>query len=97
MNAFDIPVAGELPVDLASRYDVLVDAIFGFSFKGDIRAPFDTVLKVHKRILMRGRYGTITRCAPEALSYELRAANQREPPASGFAGHSLGLGRGRGQ
>ncbi|KAI8617564.1 YjeF N-terminal domain-containing protein [Chytriomyces sp. MP71] len=28
-----------------SSVNLLVDAIFGFSFKGDIRAPFDTILK----------------------------------------------------
>lgn len=29
---------------LASDYDVIVDAVFGFSFKGDVRAPFDAIL-----------------------------------------------------
>eukprot|EP01113_Clastostelium_recurvatum_P037977 TRINITY_DN5611_c0_g2_i2.p1 TRINITY_DN5611_c0_g2~~TRINITY_DN5611_c0_g2_i2.p1 ORF type:complete len:245 (+),score=46.19 TRINITY_DN5611_c0_g2_i2:87-821(+) len=27
------------------RYGVVVDALFGFSFKGDVRAPFDTILR----------------------------------------------------
>ena len=30
--------------DIDSQYHVIVDAIFGFSFKGAVRAPFDTVL-----------------------------------------------------
>jgi len=30
--------------DLASSYNVIMDGIFGFSFKGDVRAPFDAVL-----------------------------------------------------
>lgn len=33
-----------LPV-LAGSYDVVLDAIFGFGFKGDPRPPFDTILK----------------------------------------------------
>ncbi|CAM9454184.1 unnamed protein product [Hapterophycus canaliculatus] len=31
--------------DLGTRYDVVVDAMFGFGFKGDPRPPFDTILK----------------------------------------------------
>eukprot|EP01068_Selenidium_serpulae_P003734 Selendium_serpulae@DN3271_c0_g1_i1.p2 len=27
-----------------AKWDVIVDAIFGFSFKGSLRAPFDTIL-----------------------------------------------------
>eukprot|EP00831_Metopus_contortus_P064186 TRINITY_DN5747_c0_g1_i3.p2 TRINITY_DN5747_c0_g1~~TRINITY_DN5747_c0_g1_i3.p2 ORF type:complete len:151 (+),score=9.68 TRINITY_DN5747_c0_g1_i3:197-649(+) len=30
---------------LAKEYDILVDAIFGFSFKGDIREPFKTIIQ----------------------------------------------------
>ena len=26
-------------------YDLVLDAIFGFSFKGDIRSPFDTIVE----------------------------------------------------
>jgi NAD(P)H-hydrate epimerase len=29
---------------LASSIDVIVDAVFGFSFSGDARAPFDSIL-----------------------------------------------------
>lgn len=31
---------------LAQRFDVVLDAMFGFSFKGDPRPPFDTLLQV---------------------------------------------------
>jgi NAD(P)H-hydrate repair Nnr-like enzyme with NAD(P)H-hydrate epimerase domain len=31
---------------LGSQFDLVVDAIFGFSFKGQPRAPFDTILQV---------------------------------------------------
>ena len=31
---------------LAERYDVVLDALFGFSFKGAPRPPFDAILEV---------------------------------------------------
>lgn len=31
-------------------YNFVVDAIFGFSFRGDVRAPFDTILDVLKSV-----------------------------------------------
>eukprot|EP00850_Spirogloea_muscicola_P010451 SM000061S19278 [mRNA] locus=s61:502661:506248:+ [translate_table: standard] len=37
--------AGDLPSDLASEFDLVVDAIFGFSFRGAPRPPFDTILQ----------------------------------------------------
>jgi len=40
----DIPILDEMPEDL-STYNILVDSIFGFSFAGTPRAPFDTILK----------------------------------------------------
>jgi NAD(P)H-hydrate epimerase len=41
-RAMAIPVHQSLP-SLAG-YDLIVDAVFGFSFTGNIRAPFDTVI-----------------------------------------------------
>lgn len=38
------------PTDINSQYKFIVDAIFGFSFKGDVRAPFDHVLKTLKEV-----------------------------------------------
>ena len=32
------------PSKLVNEYDAVIDSIFGFSFSGDVRAPFDTVL-----------------------------------------------------
>jgi NAD(P)H-hydrate epimerase len=32
--------------NFSNGYDLIVDAIFGYSFKGDIRAPFDKIIKV---------------------------------------------------
>ncbi|SPR02068.1 unnamed protein product (mitochondrion) [Plasmodiophora brassicae] len=43
-NDCRIPVLPDLPADL-SGFDVIVDAIFGFSFHGDLRAPFDTIVE----------------------------------------------------
>jgi len=44
-EGLDIPVTKELPdVSKKEAYGVIVDAIFGFSFSGEVRAPFDTVL-----------------------------------------------------
>lgn len=39
-----IPILDEMPPDLDS-YDSIVDAIFGFSFKGEPREPFATILQ----------------------------------------------------
>jgi NAD(P)H-hydrate epimerase len=36
----------EIPTteDLSTKYDIIVDAIFGYSFEGAIRSPFDTII-----------------------------------------------------
>jgi len=44
MEMMEIPVLEAMPADLETEYDVILDAIFGFSFSGSVRAPFDTVL-----------------------------------------------------
>ena len=36
---------------LAERYDVAIDAMFGFSFKGSPRPPFDTILEARPSTL----------------------------------------------
>jgi NAD(P)H-hydrate epimerase len=43
----DIPILEELPTteELETSYDAIVDAIFGFSFKGEPREPFATIMK----------------------------------------------------
>ena len=38
-----ISVSTDLPADL-STYTCIVDAVFGFSFQGSIRAPFQTII-----------------------------------------------------
>ncbi|KAM7054632.1 NAD(P)H-hydrate epimerase isoform 3-T3 [Molossus nigricans] len=45
----DIPFLGEMPPEpmlIDELYDLVVDAIFGFSFKGDVREPFRTILSI---------------------------------------------------
>eukprot|EP00612_Vaucheria_litorea_P004948 CAMPEP_0171461930 /NCGR_PEP_ID=MMETSP0945-20130129/6175_1 /TAXON_ID=109269 /ORGANISM="Vaucheria litorea, Strain CCMP2940" /LENGTH=161 /DNA_ID=CAMNT_0011988363 /DNA_START=100 /DNA_END=582 /DNA_ORIENTATION=+ len=31
--------------EIKSKYELIVDSIFGFSFKGEIRPPFDTIIE----------------------------------------------------
>jgi len=41
----NIPIVTELDAIHLDSFDLIVDAIFGYSFKGEIRAPFDQVIK----------------------------------------------------
>ena len=49
LEALGIPFIGAEDLTdgpgLAQRYAVVIDAMFGFSFKGDPRPPFDTILE----------------------------------------------------
>jgi len=44
-QATQVTFVDSLPDAFETQFDVVVDAIFGFSFKGDIRAPFDTIIR----------------------------------------------------
>ncbi|XP_065063932.1 NAD(P)H-hydrate epimerase-like [Rhopilema esculentum] len=48
----DIPFLTEMPTkpQIDGTYKLIVDAIFGFSFKGNIRSPFDTVIETIKNV-----------------------------------------------
>ncbi|WOG98887.1 hypothetical protein DCAR_0418233 [Daucus carota subsp. sativus] len=50
-----IPVE-DLPTELSENFDILVDAMFGFSFHGTPRPPFDELIQrlVHQRIISQG-------------------------------------------
>ncbi|EKX54530.1 hypothetical protein GUITHDRAFT_156874 [Guillardia theta CCMP2712] len=52
LASLDVPVLQELPSAEAIErdFDVVVDAIFGFSFKGEIRAPFADIISTLKKI-----------------------------------------------
>jgi NAD(P)H-hydrate epimerase len=40
----EIPFVESVDVKGLEEYQLVVDAIFGFSFKGDLRAPFDSLI-----------------------------------------------------
>lgn len=44
LNDVGVPITTEMPQDLSS-YTAIVDAIFGFSFMGEPREPFKTILQ----------------------------------------------------
>eukprot|EP00292_Cryptomonas_paramecium_P019969 CAMPEP_0113701480 /NCGR_PEP_ID=MMETSP0038_2-20120614/24605_1 /TAXON_ID=2898 /ORGANISM="Cryptomonas paramecium" /LENGTH=179 /DNA_ID=CAMNT_0000625391 /DNA_START=207 /DNA_END=743 /DNA_ORIENTATION=+ /assembly_acc=CAM_ASM_000170 len=44
LRSFEIPIEVALPDKIDENYDFILDAIFGFSFRGDVRPPFDTIL-----------------------------------------------------
>jgi NAD(P)H-hydrate epimerase len=46
LQMLDIPIRQSLPDDVDTSYALLVDAIFGFSFRGALRPPFDTMIDV---------------------------------------------------
>lgn len=48
----NIPFIDNLPsaAEIDSEYHVIVDAVFGFSFKGTPRSPFDAVLATLKQV-----------------------------------------------
>lgn len=52
LASLDVPVLQELPSAEAIErdFDVVVDAIFGFSFKGEIRAPFADIISTLKKV-----------------------------------------------
>jgi len=47
-ETLNVPFLDEMPAsgDVDKKYDLLIDALFGFSFKGDLRAPFDKIIPV---------------------------------------------------
>jgi NAD(P)H-hydrate epimerase len=45
-KALDIPFIDILPQSLDQDFQFVVDAIFGYSFTGEIRAPFGQIIKV---------------------------------------------------
>eukprot|EP00299_Pterocystis_sp_00344_P017795 c8916_g1_i1.p2 GENE.c8916_g1_i1~~c8916_g1_i1.p2 ORF type:complete len:188 (+),score=36.26 c8916_g1_i1:219-782(+) len=44
-ETLNIPILKSLPAEIKAGWDVIVDAVFGFSFQGAIRSPFDSILK----------------------------------------------------
>lgn len=52
LTSIDVKILEEMPSvsDIDQSYDVFVDAIFGFSFTGDVRAPFDSIIEELRKI-----------------------------------------------
>ena len=48
----DVNFLKEMPssAEIDEHYNFIVDAIFGFSFKGNVRAPFDAILNTLKQV-----------------------------------------------
>jgi hydroxyethylthiazole kinase-like uncharacterized protein yjeF len=53
-----IAVTEDMPDDWATHYSIIVDAIFGFSFRGAPRPPYDTILQQLQSL--RGNRDVIT-------------------------------------
>lgn len=46
LENMEVPFVSEMPEYLDSvSYDLILDAIFGFSFTGEIRSPFDSIIE----------------------------------------------------
>ena len=45
LHTHGVTVLPSLPADFPSNFDVMLDAVFGFGFKGEVRAPFNEVLR----------------------------------------------------
>ena len=52
LRSIEVQILEEMPTveEMEAKYDLFVDAIFGFSFAGDVRSPFDTILAEVKKI-----------------------------------------------
>ena len=100
LESLDIPF---LPADdvtegspLRERYDVVIDAIFGFSFHGSPRPPFDTIVQVLRSASLQlgsepcvGRVRIIQESSPLRWPSEginlLQGCNITNVPTSGFS------------
>ena len=71
MDILEIPVHEKLRFESAERldeeYDVILDAIFGFSFKGTPRVPFDHIIKT----ISESRRPTVSVDIPSGWDVEL--------------------------
>jgi NAD(P)H-hydrate epimerase len=44
---YSITLTSNDVIDNFNKYDLIIDCMFGFSFKGDVRPPFDEIIKVN--------------------------------------------------
>ncbi|KAJ3430676.1 nad(p)h-hydrate epimerase [Anaeramoeba flamelloides] len=47
---YEVPFLEQLPQQIESNYDLIIDGLFGFSFQPPIRKPFDTIINKIKHI-----------------------------------------------
>ncbi|KAI8380433.1 YjeF N-terminal domain-containing protein [Choanephora cucurbitarum] len=45
----DMPVYKEASDDIVEKSDIILDALFGFSFKGDVRDPFKQIIQIFEK------------------------------------------------
>jgi hydroxyethylthiazole kinase-like uncharacterized protein yjeF len=52
LTSIDVKFLDSMPSveEIDKNYDVFVDSIFGFSFAGEVRAPFDSILEELRKI-----------------------------------------------
>ena len=43
---YDVKVIDNDIEKIINDYDLIIDSVFGYSFKGDVRAPFDKIIRV---------------------------------------------------
>lgn len=54
-----------------SSYDLVLDSIFGFSFKGDLRAPFDKIIKVRTVIYLFQDLSALDKTKTKIISVDI--------------------------
>lgn len=62
-------------ISRTEHYDVVLDAMFGFGFKGDPRPPFDTILQD----LSRGKTPVVSVDVPSGWSVSVRLCPDVKP------------------
>jgi NAD(P)H-hydrate epimerase len=53
-ESYSIPIKETIPK--FENFDLILDGIFGFSFKGEIRSPFDNIIEVNKYFNKESRF-----------------------------------------
>ncbi|KAF2398079.1 apolipo protein A-I binding protein-like protein [Trichodelitschia bisporula] len=82
LRDLDVPFTEDFPAALAQT-DHVVDAIFGFSFSGEVREPFPAVI----RALAESRVPVLAVDAPS--SWNIEAGPPSEGPGAGFQPEAL--------
>jgi len=87
LAAHDVPVhdAMPMPAVVLADFDLLVDAVFGFSFSGPLRAPFDEVVKT--MALVSDRH--TNRSSSAASSAIVGTGGEADVGARGSSAHGI--------